>query len=436
MSGTKPKHPFKLGDPLEYRVARLFIHLGYWTRRGREIYTVGGLDTATDLDVLAIRYSDPLRREVQITECKSGGDGPLDRVFWLSGVKSYMEANRATLVRPATRWNIKDFAAEAGVEILDVAHVEGLEHAWAIDPSMWLGISDRDFFAGVEDEWNRGILHDSTTKELYQTLAGEIRFHDPFGGVNFLIHHLRALTRDLGERRSVSESLTRYLLAESASQLSVFLMRIAESSLGLADKDRDGLVWKGMTYGHMDKRVIDRIFRNAKQITGEMIRHHTGREAKIDETFFKMPEPPNIEAIQEMVRMLVRQPHIAMTFSPMTDLLLFERFVKQREGAEWLTKVFPYLDIRDRIKSVQDYFNILRGMDAMPAVALSAKKTPQLEFAGRLTPSDPPREAARDVGVDLDAPRSGSKTESKESANQRDSPGHPPSLFPGRGKTD
>jgi len=77
----RAKRPFKVGDPLEYRVCRLFIHLGYFVRRGREIYTVGRLDTATDLDVLAVRYGSPLRREVQIAECKSGSNSPLDRVF-------------------------------------------------------------------------------------------------------------------------------------------------------------------------------------------------------------------------------------------------------------------------------------------------------------------------------------------------------------------
>ena len=106
--------------------------MGFFARRGRELYTVGRLDTATDLDVLAIRYSEPLSREVCIAECKTaGGEGPLDRIFWLSGVKKYVDADFATLIRPATKWNIKDFATEVGVELFDLPHVDEPESgAW------------------------------------------------------------------------------------------------------------------------------------------------------------------------------------------------------------------------------------------------------------------------------------------------------------------
>ena len=58
-----------IGDDLEYRLARLFIFMGYFVRRGCPIYTIGALDQATDLDVMAIRYVEPIRREVLIAEC-------------------------------------------------------------------------------------------------------------------------------------------------------------------------------------------------------------------------------------------------------------------------------------------------------------------------------------------------------------------------------
>ena len=99
--GSKPAK-IVLGDHLEYRVARLNLFMGYFVRRSRPIYTVGGLDRATDLDVLAIRYVEPFRREVVITECKSGAFGPLDRIFWLSGVRNYVNAAEAVLVCKGT----------------------------------------------------------------------------------------------------------------------------------------------------------------------------------------------------------------------------------------------------------------------------------------------------------------------------------------------
>ena len=86
------------------------IYMGYSSRRSRPIYTVAKLDQATDLDVFSIRWKEPFRREIVIAECKGGGNRPLDRIFWLTGVKKYVNADEALLVRHGTKWNIKDFA--------------------------------------------------------------------------------------------------------------------------------------------------------------------------------------------------------------------------------------------------------------------------------------------------------------------------------------
>lgn len=364
---VKMKRPFKVGDPLEYRVVRLFMYLGSFARRGREIYTVGHLDTATDLDVLAIRYSDPLRREVQIVECKGGsGEGPMDRVFWLAGVKNYVGASRATLVRPATKWNVKDFAAELGVEILDLPHLEEMEKAIGVSPTTWPGVSDWEYFAREEAGWNKILNRDAATKELFLTLAGEIRFHEPFGGISFLLYQLRMLTRSFREHRYLSESLSKFLLAESVSQLAVFLLRIAETTMPLSPTDRDGFIRKGLTYGHMDKAFVDRLFSNAKRITSEMVRLYTGKHVKVEDSYFTMPEPPNVKEIQELVGMLVAHPTLANTFAPLLDMLLFERFLKQRDVVELLPKIFPFSNLKERISMVQDYLRILNSMDAAP----------------------------------------------------------------------
>lgn len=375
-SGAKSKCPFKVGDALEYRVTRLLIHLGFFARRGREIYTVGRLDTATDLDVLGIRYAEPFRREVQIVECKGGGEGPMDRIFWLAGVKQYVSADRATLVRHATKWNIKDFAGELGIEILDFPHLAELERAANIDPAVWLGSSDRDYFAANADEWNKALNRDSADKELFLTLAGEIRFHEPFGAISFLLHHMRVLTRRLNERRFDSESLTRFLIAESVAQLAVFLMRIGESCIFLSTEDRKGLIQKGLTYGHMDKVFVDRLFSSAKRITSEMIKHLTGRDVRVDDSYFKMPEPPGVEAVQEMVEMLIARQAAATSFPLLADLLVAERFLKQKDSIDWIAKIFPYVDLKDRLSVVQEYLRVLRSMDAIPGALTGTNKKP------------------------------------------------------------
>jgi len=367
--------PVTTGDMLEYRVARLFIHLGFYVRRTRELYTVGYLDQATDLDVFAIRYTEPFRREVQICECKSGGEGPLDRVFWIAGVKKYINATNATLVRKSTKWNIKNFATEAGVEILDLPRLEEMEKNLAIPPTQWLGASDGEFFSSHSTRWQSILNRDSVLKELHLTLAGEVRFHEPFSGINFLLHHLRALTRMIREGRAPSESLCRYLVTESVVELAMFLMRVAEMCVSLSAKDQEGLIRKGLTYGNVDSKLTERIFRNAHRITGEMVKFYTGKSVQVDESLFSIPEPPELPQIQALVRLLVDRPALASSFVPITDLLVSERYLKQRDRVDWLSNIFKYADLKERVQLVNEYLRLLHSADAVPDLLWPGKKS-------------------------------------------------------------
>ncbi|HTZ46922.1 MAG TPA: hypothetical protein VMH20_04990 [Verrucomicrobiae bacterium] len=367
----------RVGDPLEYRVARLFVWSDFFVRRGREIYTVAALDRATDLDVLAIRYTQPFRKSVQIAECKSDGDRPLDRIFWLSGVQKFIGADNATLFRRSTKWNIKDFAKVVGVEILDHPRLEELEKDVAVDTSVWPGVSDRAFFLAHEDEWNKSLQRDEPLTELYLTLASEVRYQDPFGGINYLLHHARALTRALKEKRLPSESFGRFLLCETLAHLAMFLMQVAESSFSLSSFDRSGLIKRGLTYGHMDPKLIDRIFRNAHRIASETLKHYARSDVKVDESFFRMPAPPNVSEVQDIIELLIRHPRASTSFVPLTDLLLSEMYLKGR-STDWIGRLYTYSDMDDRLALVRKFIQIVKnvagGPDELEPIALPAGK--------------------------------------------------------------
>src|SRR6266849_5978932 len=167
-SAPKPS-ALTIGDDLEYRIARLQIFSGFFVRRGCPIYTIAALDRATDLDVLALRHSEPFRREMIITECKSGAPAPLDRIFWLTGVRDYTRATPAFLVRKRTKWNIKYFAKECCVQILDLPPTTEIEAALKIGENEWPGVSEKAFFKANLVAWNRVMGGEPRFWELYQT---------------------------------------------------------------------------------------------------------------------------------------------------------------------------------------------------------------------------------------------------------------------------
>jgi hypothetical protein len=374
---TKPSVPkppkFVLGDELEYRVARLHIFMGYFVRRACPIYTVANLDQATDLDVLALRYAQPFRREILISECKSGVTGPLDRIFWLAGVKGFVNAREAFLVRKSTKWNIKDFAKNTGVQIIDLHKVEELETNFKVGAGEWPGVSDKGFYSNKVREWNESLESSPAFWELYQTLISEIRYDEPFAGLNYLLFQLRRLTKQF---EKMSQSVFhRYLLAECLAQLSVFLMRIAESVFDLSAKDRDAFILRGLTYGSLDPKFAERILNNAFTITRQAVMHVTNKAADIDPSFFQMPVPPGAEQTRIIVNEIIGNYPISLTFPQITDLVLNEVLVKQNRTGGWLKRVFAYGDLPARLDLTRLYMSHLVEMEACPKSLLQQLNT-------------------------------------------------------------
>ena len=362
-----------IGDDLEYRIARLFMFMGYFVRRARPIFTAGALAQATDLDVLAIRYVEPFRRQLITLECKGGGEGPLDRIFWLGGVKNFVKADEALLVRKNTKWNIKDFAKEVGVQIWDLTKVAELESIYKVANNEWPGISDRDYHKKEIENWNKTLKGTQNLWELQFTLVTEVQFGDPFPGLNYLLYHLRLLTR--GFATEPSNSFIRFTIAETLSQTVMFLMRIAESAFDLPEKDRTGFIEKGLTYGSIDSKFADRILTSALNLTRQTVFHLTNKTADIDPTFFQLHPPPGTPEVVKAVDYILKYYPASLTFPQITDLLLHEVFVKQNRGKGWLKRIFPVSDLAARVGLTRDFLKLLAEAGACPHYVLNSIST-------------------------------------------------------------
>lgn len=372
ISTSKPA-AFEVGDDLEYRIQRLQIFMGYFVRRGRPIYTVGNLDRATDLDVYALRYVEPFSCEVIISECKSGGVGPLDRIFWLSGLKNYVKAKEALLVRKGTKWNIKEFAKQCQVQVVDLFRIEELEKNFKINETDWPGLSDINFVKSKAEGWNKAISSDKRIWELYSTLVSEIRFNDPFPAINYLMSQMRLLTKMLKEMPS--DSFYRYLFSECISQLLIFCMRVSEICFDLKKDDREGFIRKGLTYGNIEPRYAERFLQSAYNLARQSVLHYTNKEVEIDKSLFEMPTPPGTEGILSLVDGILSTYPISLTLPQTCDLLLSELFTKKYEAKGLLRKIFPQITLSAPVDLVRWYLQVLIDMDACPKYILETLKT-------------------------------------------------------------
>lgn len=363
-SGPKPS-AFVLGEALEYRIARLHLFMGYFVRRGCPIYTVAALDRATDLDMLATRYIEPFERQMIIAECKSGENAPLDRIFWLSGVKRYTNASEALLVRKATKWNIKDFAKECGVRVIDLQRLLEIENSLGIHEDEWPGISDRQFFSRELEGWNTSLKANPRYWELALTLTSEIRWEEPFAGANYLLSQLRLLTRAFPQYPQ--DSFHRFLFTEAIAQLSLFLLRIVEQTFDLAEKDRHGLTRKGLTYGNLDPKYAERILESAYNLSRQSVLHYTNQTIDLDRQVFSMPEPPGTDQLMGFLETLVKGYPASLIFPQVLDYVLLERFTKKKEMRRVLRRMFPQATLGASIGLAQQFLSTLVSIGACPS---------------------------------------------------------------------
>lgn len=367
-SGGDARRPrFTVGEVYEYRVARLFFALGFFVRRGRDILTVNALDKATDLDVLAIRYSVPFRREIQIAECKDAVNaGPLDRIFWLNGVKQFVSADRATLVRRGTRWNIKDFAKGAGVEILDFPRLAEMEASLGIKDGDAPGLCDFDWFSRNREAFNASLAENKSFDDVFQTLSGEVRFNQPFPGFNLFMFFARQLTRSLLVPGRNQDQFRRYLYCDALAHICMFVMRIAEECYTLHSLDTARYVTKGLQYGDSDPQLYDRLMAMARRLSGELISERVGQPVIIGEETFQVPVPPEAPQVKQIVDALLSAPRMATSILPILDYVAMEVYLKKRTDLSWLSVMYPGDQLRERLEFTLSVLRTLRCIEVVP----------------------------------------------------------------------
>jgi hypothetical protein len=124
------------GADLERRVGRVEFAEGALVRLRVPVRVdeAPGRDIVTDLDVVAVDIDQRLRLSRSILECKSGQGQTqeLDRLFWLAGLRDYVHADRAGLVRSSVSSRGRQIARGLGLNILDLSKLEAREaaHAW------------------------------------------------------------------------------------------------------------------------------------------------------------------------------------------------------------------------------------------------------------------------------------------------------------------
>lgn len=362
--GKQPSLTLTVGEELEYRIMRLFVAQGYVVRRGVEIYTEQYLNRATDLDVLALRFIPPFRRYAQIAECKSGSNRPLDRIFWLSGVKSYSGADSATFVRDNSTWDIKDFARRNGVELLDKKSLADVEQTLSIDTTYWPGLADKAFVQSQCEAWTKAIRPENDILLFFSFIASEFRWTREMSSIRYIIFMMRRLTRLAVENPQAS--VWRMLLTECFVQLCIFNLSFAGHTIGLSPDDVEGLARKDLRYGTLDTRVVERMLIYSMKLSQQVLESLgvSGKRVRRDD--FEYPDAPHADETLKIFWLVQRHPKDAVSLAAFADYVLSERYVKQLSRLPWLGRTIPGTSLQVVGTIAKGIADVLESIDAAP----------------------------------------------------------------------
>lgn len=127
------------GADLERRIARVEFAEGALVRLRVPVRADAdpGRDILTDLDIVALDIDFRLRLSRSIIESKSGKGQAKepDRLLWLAGLRDYVNADRAALVRQTVSRRGREVAQRLGIEVQDIPTLQKFEraHAWLPD---------------------------------------------------------------------------------------------------------------------------------------------------------------------------------------------------------------------------------------------------------------------------------------------------------------
>jgi len=352
------------GLQLECRVMRFYARQRYFVRRSIIIHTEASLNQATDLDVVAVKWIAPFKKHLQIAECKSGSkEGPLDRIFWLTGVRKYTGADAATLFRVDTKWDIKQFARECGVQLIDLTTLEQLETQLKIDTDKWPGLADPYYFAANGPSWEKALDGDAALKQIWRFVQGEARWERPVLSIRYLLLSMRRIVRLM--RADPAHTLYPVMLVNSLGHLVMFALSLTAQTFEMRSPDVKGLIYRDAKFGSTDKRVVDRFMRLARKITEDALHQAGVTAARIDDDMFNFPEPQNVDdiiAIQDAIR---EEAGVSEDLASFVDYVSWERFVHHRDGDEWISTVYGG-DASALSKVAKEICNRLEHLGALP----------------------------------------------------------------------
>lgn len=345
------------GSELEARALRLYLAQGTFAERGLlPAATSDRRMLATDIDVLVSEYTSGFHLTRRHLECKTGKIAMLDRILWLSGVRTLLRADSTYLIASDIDFAATPFARGLQVELFSIQHLEGWEKSLGIPPDVWPCRSDHLTFDAAKAQWAK-LSGESHADETWKALREVLAFIDVESWLTFRYRHLNKLLRLIGvlaqhwpaaAKDKDKERCARYAFSALLVRYSQYILAVCADVANVMPTELERHLAQRLTFGDQDASTADALVRQTISWVGQALTAKGGRlPAEIDPSRLSAPPGYSTEFV-ELVRKVTEHSHEARYLPLATERLQFgadadDKLPRFRAAAQFADTLAAYV---------------------------------------------------------------------------------------------
>lgn len=336
---------------LKIRMMRFLGSTGHFVRRNIPLirYEFGKKTTQqyTDVDVLGIKFDFNLNPHITICDCKSGSSAKTsERIFWLSGVMKYFNADRGFFVRSnVIESRYIDLANKLEILPLSLTQISELEKSYKIDTNYYLGSFDINNIKTEDDKLRR--LH-ALESQIYDYIYIKY-WTDP---VSQQIESLMSYALRIKRSDMIKEEEKLFLQMYIRSLLSVSILNFSRMVLVIPQKQREDQIRYRLSGGRFESYERKKLLESFYDFMSREIKLKYNQKYSVTKKeFLSQFYPPYTKNLVDLVQHICLNPKYAVSIPQILDLLTYQ--------VALINKGFDIKDIPN-LSNSNDFYNFIK----------------------------------------------------------------------------
>lgn len=252
------------GIGLEARVQRFFLAQGIFAER--HLFPTASPDhrmLATDIDVLVSEYASGFHITQRHAECKGGKVQLLDRILWLSGVRTLLKADGSYLIISSYDKDASNFASALNIQLLTIKQLGEWETSIHIPRDVWPCRSNYQVYDVCRAAWMkmRNIEEQNTDWQLLCEILSFIEIDSWLGfkyrDLNKLMRYLQTISKEYAKSSNEHHILfCRYLVSALLVRLCQYLLAVCYDVSRLPTTDMADYLTQRLSYGDQEPERV------------------------------------------------------------------------------------------------------------------------------------------------------------------------------------